>query len=297
MNTSDHYNLNLVEGTDIVNPLIVDVPNYEAIDAQMYENSCATIGMATELTSGSVHSITRANSDAPMFRFTATSNWTAGDTMTVDGIQVTVLLPTGETLGSGAYVINSTVLCSLVGTLVTVYGPSGTVSEADNAQRLGGNPPEYYGTAEAVTAAQETANAAGVLAGSANTTANRALDEAQKSELQLLWTNPAPSVAFAPQTVTVDLSEFDFIEIYFCESTSRTHYKSEMTLKNHSTRLTDMYLAASSCELYTRTVTAITDAGITFDDGITGKVTASNYARSTDNSKMIPEAIYGGKFA
>lgn len=297
MNTSDHYNLNLVEGTDIVNPLIVDVPNYEAIDAQMYENACATIGMATELTSGSVHSITRANSDAPMFRFTATSNWTAGDTMTVDGIQVTVLLPTGETLGSGAYVINSTVLCSLVGTLVTVYGPSGTVSEADNAQRLGGNPPEYYGTAEAVTAAQETANAAGVLAGSANTTANRALDEAQKSELQLLWTNPAPSVAFAPQTVTMDLSEFDFVEIYFCESTARAHYKSEMTLKNHSTRLTDMYLAASSCELYTRTVTAITDAGITFDDGITGKVTASNYARSTDNSKMIPEAIYGGKFA
>lgn len=297
MNTSDHYNLNLVEGTDIVNPLIVDVPNYEAIDAQMYENACATIGMATELTSGSVHSITRANSDAPMFRFTATSNWTAGDTMTVDGIQVTVLLPTGETLGSGAYVINSTVLCSLVGTLVTVYGPSGTVSEADNAQKLGGNPPEYYGTAEAVTAAQETANAAGVLAGAANTTANNALEEAQKSELQLLWTNPAPTVAYAAQTLTVNLEDYDFIELYFCEGTARTHYNSAMILKGHSSRLTDIYLAASSCELYTRTITGVTDNGVTFDDGITAKITASSYARSTDNAKLIPEAIYGGKFA
>lgn len=296
MNTSDHYNLNLVEGTDIVNPLIVDVPNYEAIDAQMYENSCATIGMATELTSGSVHSITRANSDAPMFRFTATSNWTAGDTMTVDGIQVTVLLPTGETLGSGAYVINSTVLCSLVGTLVTVYGPSGTVSEADNAQKLGGNPPEYYGTAEAVNAAQETASAAGVLAGAANTTANNALEEARKSELQLLWTNPAPTVAFAGQTIPLDLADYDYVEIYYCENLERANYNNGMTLLGHSTRLFDFYMGTSVTALYSRVATVNT-TGVTFEDATYGRLGASTYSRSTDNSYMIPEKIYGGKFA
>ena len=32
MTTTTYYDLNIVEGTDIVNPLIVDNPNYEKID-------------------------------------------------------------------------------------------------------------------------------------------------------------------------------------------------------------------------------------------------------------------------
>ena len=32
MTNTTYYNLNIVEGTDIVNPLTVDNPNYEKID-------------------------------------------------------------------------------------------------------------------------------------------------------------------------------------------------------------------------------------------------------------------------
>ena len=32
MRKSEYYELNLVEGTDVVNPLVQDVPNYERID-------------------------------------------------------------------------------------------------------------------------------------------------------------------------------------------------------------------------------------------------------------------------
>lgn len=162
MQTSEHYELKLAEGTDTVNPLVIDVPNYETIDEAMYANYLASNGNATELLSGTVHAITREG-EQEVFHFTATADWTAGDTMTVDGQQVTVKLPSGEALGTGAYVINSEVLCIIEGTLVTAYVPSGTVTTADNALKLGGELPSYYGTASAVQSATSVANAASVL--------------------------------------------------------------------------------------------------------------------------------------
>lgn len=127
MTTTTYYNLNIVEGTDIVNPLIVDNPNYEKIDAAMHDNAVAGVTLATEIANATVHAITRENSDCTVIRFIATSQWKAGDTVTVDGVPVTALLPSGETLPDGAYVINANVLCVLTGTNLTVYvGKSAT---------------------------------------------------------------------------------------------------------------------------------------------------------------------------
>lgn len=169
MRNSAHFNLKLVEGTDLFNPLINDVPNFETIDAQMYANQTASVGVATELLSGTVHALTRENGDMAMFRFVATSNFTAGDTFTVDGVQVTALLPSGESLGSGAYVINANVLCCLVGTMLTIYVPTGVITTADNALKLGGELPSHYATKTEVDLAQQTANSATGLAESART--------------------------------------------------------------------------------------------------------------------------------
>ncbi len=159
MRHSTNYNLNLVEGSDTFNPLVNDVPNFETIDAAMHANELAGIGTATELLSGTVHALTRTN-DAPVFRFVATANYTAGDTFTVDGQQVTALLPSGETLASGAYVINSSVICALNGTLLTVFTSGGTIALAADSEKLGGQLPEYYGTAAQTTEAVNTAQAA-----------------------------------------------------------------------------------------------------------------------------------------
>lgn len=98
MRSSTHFGLNLVEGSDIVNPLVQDVPNYEAIDEQMYKNKNGGIGTATELVSGTVHAITRQIATAAMFRFTATSKYNYGDTFTVDGVSVSATAPDGEAL-------------------------------------------------------------------------------------------------------------------------------------------------------------------------------------------------------
>ena len=121
MTTTTYYDLNIVEGTDIVNPLIVDNPNYEKIDETMHNNAVAGVTIATEITNATVHAITRENSDCSVIRFIATSRWKAGDTVTVDGVPVTALLPSGETLPDGAYVINANVLCILTGTNLTFY--------------------------------------------------------------------------------------------------------------------------------------------------------------------------------
>lgn len=160
MRTTTNYELNLAEGTDRYNHLTVDNPNYEKIDTQMKTNEMNGVPKATEIKSATVHAITRTVPDSPMFHFTATSNYTAGDTFTVDGIQVTGLLPSGETPGSGAYIIGAEVLCFLRESVMTMFVPTGTVAVAADSEKLGGNLPEYYGTAEGVEGANALATAA-----------------------------------------------------------------------------------------------------------------------------------------
>lgn len=146
MDTSTHFNLNLVTGSDKVNPLTVDRPNYETIDEQMYKNQIAAISEATELKSGTSHAITCLTENAVFFRFTATSNFAAGDTFTYNGTPVSAVLPDGSGLQTGAFKINSTVLCSIIGTLLTVYSYTASGIAAD-AEKLGGQLPAYYAKA------------------------------------------------------------------------------------------------------------------------------------------------------
>ena len=136
MTTTTYYNLNIVEGTDIVNPLIVDNPNYEKIDETMHNNAVSGVTLATEIANATVHAITRENSECAVIRFIATSEWKAGDTATVDGVPVTALLPSGETLPDGAYVINANVLCILTGTNLTIYAER---KKAENANEIAFN--------------------------------------------------------------------------------------------------------------------------------------------------------------
>lgn len=128
MQYTTHFNLNLPEGTDIVNPLVQDNPNYSAIDAAMFANKQAVIGTATEVVSGTVHAITRSNPDSDYFKFTATGNWSAGDSMSVDGTAVSVYLSDGTSPATGAYIINTEVLALLSGTRVTLIISNGVVA-------------------------------------------------------------------------------------------------------------------------------------------------------------------------
>ena len=149
--TTTHYNLAIYEGDDYFNPLVHENGNAEKIDEQMYKNQLATAGGATELVAGTVHSITRTNNAVPLFHFTATGRWALGDTMTVDGVQVTVLTAAGTPLTDGSYVIGSEVFGYIRDTLVTIINTSGGGSGDVDADTLEGHPASYFATAQQVT--------------------------------------------------------------------------------------------------------------------------------------------------
>lgn len=162
MTTTTYYNLNIVEGTDIVNPLTVDNPNYEKIDETLHNNAVAGVTLATEIANATVHAITRENSDCAVIRFIATSRWKAGDTATVDGVPVTALLPSGETLPDGAYVINANVLCILTGTNLTFYLEGNKVENASdiiyNDTNVGAELDKLNGSVEQLNGSVEQIN-------------------------------------------------------------------------------------------------------------------------------------------
>ena len=121
--TTTNFGLKKYEGTDLFNPLTFENPNTDDIDAAMFYNKQHNCVDATELTTGTVHAITKTDLDSPLFSFSATSVYHYGDTFTLNGSPVTALLTSGEVLPEGAYVIGSRVLgfVSGGGSLITFY--------------------------------------------------------------------------------------------------------------------------------------------------------------------------------
>lgn len=121
MNYTTNFNLNKPEGTDLYNHLTVDNPNMDTIDAAMQANKLASVGNATELVSGTVHAITRSDNNQNIFRFKATGDFKAGDTITVDGVSVNAYTTAGQQLANDAYVLSAQVLCILDATSLWVF--------------------------------------------------------------------------------------------------------------------------------------------------------------------------------
>ena len=114
-------------------------------------------------------------------------------------------------------------------------------------------------------------------------TARLSIDMDGYEKRTLLWTNSAPTTAFNAQTVTLDLSECDFVDINikFGNSYHRTQrFKVGMngmiTSNNENTSYTNL--------CYTRLIEVAT-TGVTFRD--------SYFNATKNNAYMIPESIYG----
>lgn len=263
MTTTTYYNLNIVEGTDIVNPLIVDNPNYEKIDETMHDNAVAGVTLATEIANATVHAITRENSDCAVIRFIATSEWKAGDTATVDGVPVTALLPSGETLPDGAYVINANVLCILTGTNLTIYAER---KKSENANEIAFNH---------TTVGAELVRLDGEII-SLN-------EEIISLKYRKLWTNPNSNIDFVSQTLSFDLSSYDYIDIDFKLTGSVNN--SHETKRYYKGSESNSYFYFSGLQVY-RSVN-MTDSSVIFGNAYNGS--------TVENIRLVPCAIYAGK--
>ena len=119
--TTPNYGLNIAEGTDTVNLLTQCYPNFSSLDSIIKGIADTGVTTASETKSGTVHQLVRSNTDCNIFRFTATSNFTTGDSFTVDGTPVTGVTVSGAGLQTGDFVINSNVLAIVNGGILTLF--------------------------------------------------------------------------------------------------------------------------------------------------------------------------------
>ena len=147
MTNTINFNLIEYEGSDLFNPLSVENVNMQRVDLAMKQVQELGVGTATEVVSGTVHALTRQLPDNKVITFKATGKWKAGDTVTVDGVQVSVLTPAGTTPPEGAWIIGSSVLGILTDTLLTVFvtGASEDSGPID-ADTLEGHNADYFAT-------------------------------------------------------------------------------------------------------------------------------------------------------
>lgn len=122
MQYTQYYNFKLPEGTDIVNPLVDNNPNWSSVDTELKNVEYRTIAGATESVSGSVHTITRVAS-LPFFSFTATGDWKNNDSVVImpGSMACTPTDTSGNLLKNNTYVTGQRVLCYLSGTTLTMF--------------------------------------------------------------------------------------------------------------------------------------------------------------------------------
>lgn len=138
MNQTTNYGFNVPIGSDIVNPLVQDFPNWETLDTLLRNVANTGITTATHTKSGTIHTLSFSDTTVPMIRFQATADFNTNDTFTVNGLSVSALTVAGESLPDGAFVIGSMVLCELRDNLLTVY------SSGSDASTLEGHPASYF---------------------------------------------------------------------------------------------------------------------------------------------------------
>lgn len=157
MNQTTNYNFNVPVGSDIVNPLVQDFPNWESLDTILRNVANTGVTTATHTKTGTIHTLTFSETTVPMIRFQATADFNTNDAFTVNGISVSALTVSGQALPDGAFVIGSMVLCELRDNLLTVYS-SGT-----DANTLQGHPASYFATASDLETVDDKADANKVL--------------------------------------------------------------------------------------------------------------------------------------
>lgn len=283
-----NYEFILPVGSDNFNPLTDQNPNWSKADTVIKKATDQSIAVATEVKSGSVHAITVPDGAGNMFRFVATSKFGAQDTCTVNGVQVSTLMPNGTTLPDGGWVINSNVLCCMTGTVLTVYTTIGGDSGNIDADTLDGHNAAYFATAKALDGVKSTAEAASRIANSANTTATAANNlAAGKSEVALLWknANPETNVGTLEATLATHAGTPKFyIFVQNATSSSAVGFENVfMTLHDGTVYVNDGYTAYR----------AFTVSGnkVTFGGGYAyGSYGGNPVAR---NNACIPVAIYG----
>lgn len=278
---TDNYDLNIVQGTDIVNPLVVDNPNYQKIDKIMKDNEIRGIGTATELKTGSIHAIT-VPAQYTTFKFVATSDFIAGETFTLNGKQVTGYTTNQQTLATNAYRIGATVLCSYIDrtSTLTLYtiAPAG---KAEDSAALDGHPASYFAvrgnTNQTLEQVNTTATARGILA----------QDALNAIKWVTLWTNNNVG-DFNEQTIDINAQPYSwFLVTYIQFATSTYSYITHIVPKGRS--VSPLMTLGSNLQLAYRNIYNLSNNSITFSHCY--KFIPGTTQQTVEDGWLIPYSI------
>lgn len=128
MTNTTNFNFLIPEGSDNVNLLTQNYPNWTSLDAILKGIKDTGVTTATATKTGTNFAVVRNDTDCNFFRFVATANYAAGDTFTVDGVPVTATSAAGTALPSGAFVINQSVIAIVNSGVLTVLVGGGLSS-------------------------------------------------------------------------------------------------------------------------------------------------------------------------
>lgn len=128
MTNTTNFNFLIPDGSDNVNLLTQNYPNWTSLDAILKGIKDTGVTTATATKTGTNFAVVRNDTDCNFFRFVATANYVAGDTFTVDGVPVTATSASGAALPSGAFVINQSVIAIVNSGVLTVLVGGGLSS-------------------------------------------------------------------------------------------------------------------------------------------------------------------------
>lgn len=112
--------------------------------------------------------------------------------------------------------------------------------------------------------------------------------------MKLLWSNASPTSGFAAQTISLDLSGYDFVAIQHRWGTTVEDYHFSIVGKSKKTHLKQLENASYANVILTSRGVTVTNTGVTFEAGYSKTIYSSSSGGSQATS-LIPVAIYGLK--
>ena len=205
MTTTPNYGFNIPEGSDTVNLLTQNYPNFTNLDSILKSIEITGITSSVATKAGTVFNIVRTNTDLNVLKFVATANYASGDTFTVDGVSVIATAVNGTALPAGAFVINQTVMALLNGTVLTVLVGGG------NAGPIEAEDVEYDNTVSGLTAtdvqaAVDELAARPVVAAAADVTYDNTVSGLTATDVQAAIDELKALIPVTPQYITTGLT-------------------------------------------------------------------------------------------
>lgn len=312
MSATPNFGFEVPIGSDTVNLLTQNYPNWTSLDTILQAIKDAGVTTATATKVGTVHQLVRTVSSCNVLRFTATANYVSGDTFTVDGNAVTTTTPQGTSLDAGAFVINQSVIGILNGSVLTLavgggasnaagisYDNTGSGLTASNVQDAIDEVVGDIPTGFAASAISYDNTGSGLTAADVQDAIDELAVGGSAHGIYELWVNPNPTAEFAGGNITftsdLNLDAIIIInqglESASNKSVSGWHEIEVSEFADAPFMMNERTFFSNAYHDYRRNITAIVKAGTSYT------ITVDNcYLDSTTtvrNAGCVPKRILG----